>query len=96
MVDPDASAVLDCDAVVVYNLADGKVAENDIGRIHNRDSEARDFCALSNTDDGLEKVRGNSIGSLYISYLVATGTKTLRQVEIPLGVDNLWLSASNG
>jgi hypothetical protein len=43
-----------------------------------------------------KKVRGNSIGPLYTSYLVATGTKTLRQVEIPLGIDDLWLSTSNG
>ena len=33
MVDPDASAVLDCDAVVVDDFADGEVAEDDIGRI---------------------------------------------------------------
>jgi hypothetical protein len=43
-----------------------------------------------------KKFRRNSIGPLYTSYLVATRTKTLRQVEITLGVNDLWLSASNG
>ena len=58
MVDPDACAVLDCDAVVVDNLADGEVAKNDIGRIHDRDSEARDLCALADANDGLEIGQG--------------------------------------
>ena len=31
VVDPDAGAVLDCDAVVVDDLADGEVAEDDVG-----------------------------------------------------------------
>jgi hypothetical protein len=34
MVDPDTSAVLDCDAVIVYDFADGEVAEDDIRRIN--------------------------------------------------------------
>lgn len=33
MVDPDASAVLDCDAVVVDDFADGEVAEDHVGCI---------------------------------------------------------------
>jgi hypothetical protein len=33
VVDPDTSAVLDCDAVVVYDFADGEVAEDDIRRV---------------------------------------------------------------
>jgi hypothetical protein len=34
VVNPDASAVLDCDAVIVYDFADGEVAEDDIGRVN--------------------------------------------------------------
>ena len=36
MVDPDASAVLDCDAVVVDDFADGEVAEDHCHRVRDQ------------------------------------------------------------
>lgn len=53
MVDPDAGAVLDSDAIVVHDLADRKVAEDDIGRVGNRDTCTSDFGTLADTNDRL-------------------------------------------
>lgn len=55
MVNPDTRAVLNRDAVIVDNLADSKVAEDNISRIDDRDSKAGDFCSLPHTNNGLEK-----------------------------------------
>lgn len=53
VVDPDASAVLDGDAVIVHDVTNGEVTEDHICRIDDRDTEACDLCALSDTNDGL-------------------------------------------
>lgn len=53
MIDPDAGAVLDGDAIIVHNLANRKVAEDDIGCVGNCDACTSDLGALTNTDDRL-------------------------------------------
>lgn len=53
VVNPDAGAVLDSDAIVVHDLADRKVADNDIGRVGDRDTCTGDLGALANTNDRL-------------------------------------------
>lgn len=51
MVDPDTGAVLNRDAVVAHDLADRKVADDDIGRVANRDASTSNHCALADAND---------------------------------------------
>lgn len=57
VINPDTSAVLDGDAIVINNLADCKVAEDDIRGIDDGDTRASDLGTLTNTDDGLVVIR---------------------------------------
>lgn len=51
MINPYTSAVLDGDGVVADNLADCKVAEDNVGRVGDRDTCASDLGALANTNN---------------------------------------------
>ena len=51
MVNPDASAVLDGNAIVIDNFADSKVTKNNVGRINDRNTSTSDLGALPNADN---------------------------------------------
>jgi putative intracellular protease/amidase len=53
VVDPDAGAVLDGNAVVVDYEANGKVTYNDVSRIDDCDAALTDLSIFTNAKDGL-------------------------------------------
>ena len=79
VIDPDAGAVLDGDAVVVDNEANGKVANDDIGRIHDTDTALADLSRVAHTKDRL----------------VAADAKARGQVDAALNVDGASRGASD-
>ena len=79
VIDPDASAVLDGHAIVVDDKTDGKVANDDIGRVDNRDTALTDLSVVADTQDGL----------------VAAGAQTSRQIDAAFNVDDARCCASD-
>jgi len=71
VVDPDAGAVLDSDAVVVDDESNGEVANDDVGRIDDGDTVLADLSRVAHTEDGF----------------VAADAKARRQVDAALNVD---------
>ena len=51
MINPDTSAILNGDTIVVDNLADCKVAKDNIRRINDRDTCSSNFGAFTNTNN---------------------------------------------
>ena len=80
VVDPDASAVLDSDAVVVDDEANGEVANDDVGRIDDSDAVLADLSRVAHTEDGL----------------VAADAKARGQVDAALNVDGARCRAIDG
>jgi hypothetical protein len=80
VVDPDASAVLDSDAVIVDDEANSEVANDDIGRIDDTDTALADLGRVAHTEDGL----------------VAADAKARGQIDAAFDVDGARCRAVDG
>jgi hypothetical protein len=68
VVDPDAGAVLDGDAVVVDDESDGEVADDNVGRIDDRNAALTDLSIFTDTEDGLVAADAEARGQINATF----------------------------